>query len=244
MITAIDLVRLRNAEFLQFGATFSGLIVANNPTVLNVETQHTTFKLKLDEMAELFMLEKASPLTQELLLLDERRDKAIAGLTALVNSLCSHYDAAVARAAALLVDNLNLYGSGVARLNTQAETSSINGIINDWETKPELVTACSLLGQAGWLAELKTANQLFEQKYILRTQAYGAANPNTLKSKREEVMGAYYELRNFIEAYSVINPGATYEKLINELNALVGQYIELLNSRPVEQVPEPAPTIN
>ena len=223
MITAIDLAKLRNAEFLQFGATFAGLIEANNPVVLNVGAQHAAFKVKLTEMSGLFKLEKVSPITQELVLLDERRDKAINGMTAVINGFCNHFDAATAQAANLLTGSLNLYGVGVARLNTQAETSTLNGIINDWETKPELIAAIIMLGLAGWLAELKTANQLFAQKYIQRTQEYGAANPDTLKAKREETMVAYYELRKFIDANSIINPSVAYEKLINELNALIDQ---------------------
>ena len=244
MITAIDLAKLRNAEFLQFGATFSGLVVANNPVVLNVVAQHTAFKLKLDETSGLFKLERVSPITQELVLLDERRDKAINGLTAVINGFGNHFDAATSQAANLLTGSLNLYGVGVARLNTQAETSTINGIVNDWETKPELIAAITKLGLTGWVAELKTANQLFEQKFIQRTQEYGAANPDTLKAKREEAMVAYYELRKFIEANSVVNPSEAYVKLINELNALIDQYNELLSSRPAESAPEPAPAGN
>jgi hypothetical protein len=91
------------------------------------------------------------------------------------------------------------------------------------------------------MAELKTANQLFEQKYIQRTQEYGAANPNTLKSKREETLVAYYELRKHIEANAVVNPSPACEKLISELNALIEQYNELINTRAAEPASEPAP---
>jgi Family of unknown function (DUF6261) len=83
---------------------------------------------------------------------------------------------------------------------------------------------------------------LFKQKYLERTQEYGAANPDTLKAKREEAVVAYYELRKFIDANSVLHPGAAYEKLINELNALIDQYIALLNTRPAE--PKTAPAAN
>jgi len=244
MITVIDLRNLRNAEFLQFGTLYSGLVVANNPVVLNVAAQQTAFKSKLDEMSGLFKLEKVNPLTEELVLLDERRDRAITGLTDVVKGYSVHFDAATAQAANLLSVNLNLYGVGVARMNTQAETSTIFGIVHDWETKPELSAAITLLGLTGWVAELKTANQLYEQKYLQRTQEYGAANPEPLKVKREETMVAYYELRKFIEANSVVNSGPAYEKLIGELNALIGQYNELLNTRSAEPTPEQAPASN
>ena len=117
-------------------------------------------------------------------------------------------------------------------------------IVNDWETKPELAAAITSLGLTSWVDELKTANKLYEQKYLERTQAYGNANPDTLKAKRDETMVAYYELRKFIDANSVVNSGAAYEKLIGELNALIDQYNELLNTRSAEPTPEPAPASN
>lgn len=240
MITSLNLANLRNAEFLQFGTLFSGLVVANDPVVLNVAAQHTSFKSKLDETAGLFKLEKASPLTQELVLLDERRDRAMNGLTDLITGYCNHFDGDTAKAAQLLSVNLSLYGSGVSRINTQAETSTIHGIVNDWESDPGLAAAVAKLGLAGWLAELKTANQLFEQLYLRRTQEYGAANPDTLKAKREEATAAYYELRKFIDANAVLHPSAASEKLTGELNALIDQYTEIIGLRAAEPPAAPA----
>jgi len=234
MINAIDLAKLRNSEFLQFGTVFSNFVVANDPVALNIEPQHLAFKLKLDEATGLFKLERSSPITEELGLSDERRDKAINGITGVIEGYCNHFVPATSQAARLLLTNLNLYGTGIARLNTQAESTTINAIVKDWETKPELTDALVKLGLTEWAAELKTANQLFDQKYFERTEEYAAANPDTLKSKREETMSAYYELRKFIDANFILHPSATYEKLINELNALIDQYITLINSRPAE----------
>lgn len=242
MIDAINLAVLRNAEFLQFGVSFSGLVAANNPAALNIEPQHVAYKARLDETSELFKKERSSPVTQELILIDERRDKAINGLTALVGAYVYHFDNATAQAANLLAANLSLYGSGIARMNTQAETATLNSILTDWEIKPELKAAVTKLGITAWVAELKTANNLFQQKFLERTQEYGAASPETLKAKRDETITAYYDLRKFINAYQVIQPGAAIEKLINELNALIYQYNTILKSRATEppQAPEPA----
>ena len=244
MITAIDLVKLRNAEFLQFVATYSDIVAVNDPAALNVVAQYAAFKLKLDEMSELFKRERSSSFTQALVLLDERRDNAITGFTAVINGYCYHFDTETKQAAKLLNDCLILNGVGIARLNLQAETSTINGIVNDWETNPGLSAAITKLGLSEWVAELKTANQLFDQKYLERTREYGAANPNTLKAKRDETMVVYYELRKFIEANSVVNPSAAYEKLISELNALIDQYNLLLNTRSAEPDSKPEPANN
>jgi hypothetical protein len=244
MITVIDLVKLRNAEFLTFVATYSEIVAVNDPAKLNVATQHAAFKLKLDEMSELFKRERSSIFTQALVLLDERRDDAITGFATVINGFCYHFDAETKQAARLLNESLILYGVGIARLNLQAETSTISGIVHDWETQPYLSAAITRLGLSDWVAELKTANQLFDQKYLERTREYGAANPSTMKGKREEMTVAYYELRKFIEANSIINPGAAYDKLIGELNALIVQYNLLLNTRSAEPNPESTPANN
>jgi hypothetical protein len=244
MLNAIDLRILRNGEFVQFGADFHGLINANNPVALNIEPQLLIFKSSLDETTRLFKLERTSPVTQELVLLDERRDRAITGISGIIDSYGYHFDAATVNAANALADNLKLYGSGIARLNFPTESASITAIVNDWETKPKLAAAVAKLGLAAWVAELKAANQLFGQKYLERTQEFGAANPDTLRAKREETLAAYYELRKFIDAYAVINPSAAYDKLIKELNALIDQYNGLLSSRLTEPASGPAPANN
>jgi len=126
-------------------------------------------------------------------------------------------------------------------MNTQAETATLNSIHGDWEIKTELKAAITKLNLTAWVAELKTANNLFQQKFLARTQEYGAASPETLRAKRDETIAAYYELRNFIDAYEVIQPGAAITKLINELNALIEQYNALLKTRATEPPQPPAP---
>lgn len=91
-----------------------------------------------------------------------------------------------------------------------------------------------------WLAELKNANDEFNTQYLSRTQEYGDANPETIKSKREEVNDAYYELRDRINALHVLveTPPSPYTTVINQLNALTEQYNVLLANRKDALPPE------
>ncbi|MEC3877787.1 DUF6261 family protein, partial [Chryseobacterium salviniae] len=81
--------------------------------------------------------------------------------------------------------------------------------------------------------EMKTANDLFNTTYLSRTQEYGDANPETIKSKREEVNAAYYALRDRIDALHLLveTPPSPYATVINQLNALTDQYNVLLVNR-------------
>lgn len=232
MINSINLLTLRNAEFLQYMSDFSSLVENNDPALLNVATQHTALKTKVGEIEQLFKTSRASTITKELTELDEKRDQAINGISTVIDGFGYYFDASKSEPAGLLSAHLKEYGAGIYRLNYQAETAILEEIVSDWENKPELLAALTTLGLVDWKDELKANNAAFNQRYLARTQEYGAASPETLKGKRDETMAAYYELRKFLEAYATIDSAnPLYTKTINELNALIEQYNTMLASR-------------
>ncbi len=245
MLKAINLHMLRNGEFIQFSINFAEIIELNGATELNVTTQLAAFKAKTAECDALFKIDQASSFTRQLQLMDEYRDKAITGLTSVINGYCYHYDGMLAEHANLLAGNLVNYGPGISRQNYQAETMTISSMIDDWETNASMLAALTALNLVAWKDDLKNANNMFNDLYLQRTQEYGASNPETLKLKREETMVAYYELRKFLDAYSVIQNTALYQKTINELNALIDLYNQVIADRlqetPETPIPEPVP---
>jgi hypothetical protein len=50
-------------------------------------------------------------------------------------------------------------------------------IVDDWENLPELAAAIAASGLSNWVAELKNANQLFEQKYLQGTAGFSLKYP-------------------------------------------------------------------
>lgn len=232
-MNAIELKLLRNAEYLQYVKDYLGIINLNNPTQLGIEAKLNAFTGKITELEALYKKALASEKTQELLALDERRDDAINGIYYFLLSQTYHFEADKQQQAQLLLSNMELYGSGIARLNYQAETATLNNIIRDWENKPELTDAVSAFNLAAWVNELKNANEDFNTKYLLRTQEYGNANPETIRMKRDETNAAYYALRDRIDALHLLveTPPSPYETVINQLNALTDQYNKLLVNR-------------
>lgn len=232
MIKSIHLNMLRNPEYLQFVKDVVAIVEKNNPTTLNVAVQQATLSTKITELDSLFKNQLSSPITQEIEALDSLRDKAINGLLAVVGGYTYHFDVAVSEAAVTLHNNLKLYGVGIAMQNYQSETTLLSSIITDWETKPELTAAMTILNLGDWKDNLKAHNENFNIKYIARTQEYGAASPENIKSKRDETNVVFYDLRKYIDAYGVINnENPAYAKTTNELNALIDQYNTLLNNR-------------
>lgn len=233
MMNSIDLQKLRNAEYLQYMKDFSGIITLNNSAQFDIEAKFNAFTIKIGELEALYKKALASEKTQELLLIDARRDAAINGIYYFLFSHTYHFETAKQQNAQVLLENMALYGSGIARLNYQAETATLNNLIRDWENKPELINAIAEFGLIEWVTELKTANEEFNTKYLSRTQEYGDANPETIKLKREEVNVAYYALRDRIDALHLLveTPPSPYVTIINQLNALTDQYNVLLVNR-------------
>jgi hypothetical protein len=235
---------LRNGEFLQFHNNVISIVTDNNPEALAVTALLADLKTANAEAEALFNKEKASSLTEELALLDERRDSAINGISTLVEAHLNHFDTNTKEVARLLRTNLEAHGTGIAKENYQVETSIVKKIVTDWTTKPELVAAVATLGLAAWVAELDAANKAFDVKFLERNKQQGAAPTDKLKEKRVAVTAAYGKLTARINSYYDINEGANpFGNVVRELNALIEKFDALLAGRAKAggDVPPPAP---
>jgi hypothetical protein len=232
MINSISLKGLRNSEFVQFGTDVLSIIKINDPQALGVLAQYDAFASANKVVEGLFNKEQASAATDELVALDDQRDRLINGINALVLGYTYSTDENQKKNALLLQVNIDSYGSGIAKENYQSETAIITNLLDDWATKPELSAAVAVLNLATWQTQLAAANAAFNAKYLVRTQEMGSAPPDSLKEKRTEATNAYYELRDFIDSFFTINKGAMpFSKTTNELNALIDQYNRLIAGR-------------
>jgi hypothetical protein len=189
-------------------------------------------------LEDLFKTPTGSPITAEMEELDFRRDEAVTGLSTVITGNIHHYLPEMKAAATALQNNLNLYGNGIQKENYQSETAIINNLINDWTTKPELQNAVDVLGIFDWSMQLKEINDLFDEKFMDRAQAYAAAPIETQRGKRLEVMNTYYDLRKHLDALALITPSALYDTLISEANQVIDLYIPLTKSRKKQTQPQ------
>ena len=233
MIQAIELYKLRNAEYLQFTTDVLRIVNINNPTALQIQAKYDALNLFKNDLETLFKKSTTNPITTEIENLDKRRDNAVSGILAVINGNSYHFDNAISNQAKTLLDYLKIYSGNIVQENYNAETATINNMISDFETKPELTAAMTALNLTAWKNELKAANTDFSTQYIARTIDLATASPDNLKSKRIESNNAFYELRNHIDAFATISPSVAYTKTINEINVLITQYNALLVGRTV-----------
>jgi len=240
-MNAIRLDKLRNAEILSFGKSAVEIIRLNDAVALFVKDETDTFETSLNAIDDLFLTSQKSSYTAEIENLDARRDRAIIGITKVIDGHTNHYKADKNQAAILLTDALKVYGTGIASLSYVAETTQLESLVKDLTTKPNLLTATQTLSIADWVTELDTANKAFNTTYIARTQELGSASNDTIKALRTTAVENYYSLRDLIDSYLIIKKKANpWLKTTNELNALIDQYNHLLASRKGSNTP-PAP---
>lgn len=233
LITGIELTKLQNPEFLQFNRNVLKVVFDNDKTTLKVVAEYNALETLTNNIAALFKTDTGSDITDELLMLDTRRDDAVTGIGFYLDGLSRHNDATVRANANLLLQEIRLYGSGIARLSYQNETATITSIVDKFNNDTALkaaVTALPLL--TDWVTELKTANNLFDTKYVARAVEQGAVSPDTIRAKRLEAMQAYYDLRDMINGYATTTKGAVpYPATINSINALIDDYNTTINIR-------------
>jgi hypothetical protein len=169
IIIGIDLKNLRNDEYFQIMKNTTSLVETNGAVVLNVVAQNDALIQKTIEYDVLFKRSTASEITQEIFDIDVRRDNAVIGISNVVNGNLYHFDPTMKAAATKLDNNLKLYGAKIISQNYQAETATLSSLVGDWETKPDLTAAMTLLNLKVWKDELKAANILFDEKYLART---------------------------------------------------------------------------
>lgn len=232
MINQISLQPLRNSEYIQFQTDTLNIVSNNDPEALGVKALFDNLKNVIDSIEKQFKVSQASLITKEIEVLDARRDKAINGITLIIQGYTYHAEEALSNYAKTLEAHLNLFGSGIAKDNYISETTVLRNIINDWKTKPELLAAITALQLTAWQTEMELANNLFNETYSKRNDELAVAPSEKLKTLRLEGNEAYYKLRNRLNSYLDINNGAEpWASTVGKINQNISNYMALLNRR-------------
>lgn len=125
-------------------------------------------------------------------------------------------------------NDLDKYGTGVARLNYQSETSTIESIVNSWKNSDKLFNSLSILDLTDWVDEMEQANQLFKEYYFARLNENAESPDIRMKELRGEVIDLYRLLLNQLEVYATINNDELYDATVRSINELNDEYNRLL----------------
>ncbi len=223
--------RYRNGEYLQYMTDFSELMNKVDVEALQLKQQKSALDPVIDKIDAAFKQSQGSGLTQEVIALDEQRDRAIVGLRGVTDSYKYHFDKSTVDAANALYDNIVAHGDNIQRLSYQEETAVINSIVKDWEEQQELKAAAMKLGLWKWLVALKDMNTHFSKKYLDRI-GEAAQNPSVNIAKlREQATASYRTLVKHIQAHATLDGSEVYTNLLNQIDVLAGQYNQVVENR-------------
>ena len=231
MFETIKLTHLRNSEFIQFIKNLIEIVNSNDSEVLKVRAQCDDLADLLAILSALYKPNLGSAITQELQELDARRDDAIVGIEMFIKSSVHHFEPAKKEAARVLIDSLTTYGSGISRMNYQAESSTIDSVVEKWESKPKLVDAITTLDLTEWVTEMKTANGLFNQRYLDRIKEDADAPEQKTTGLRKQINQSYRTLLAHLGAHATLSGEAVYTEVIKQTNQLIEQYNKLVTGR-------------
>ncbi len=232
MINSIDLVRLRNGEYLQFMQDVLSITRDNDPALMKVQAPFAELETITGEIESLFKIPTGSAITAELEKYDLLRDNALRGIIGMLRANSYSEDPIITHHADMLSTHLDLFGKDITADSYQSETTSIRNIIADWDAKPDLKAAVIALNLNSWRLALENANNSFLEYYLLRAKEQGFNVTESLKTKRLKANEAYYTLRDKLNAYYVIENGIEpYKSVVAYINGLLTNYNDLLNRR-------------
>lgn len=231
-INNIDSSKLRNREYYQFCSQSLDVVKSYGPAALKVQPQYDALNLKLVQINGVLVIQQKSFNTEKLELIDQRRDRAIGGISMFIESMLNHFEPEKVMAAKLLKLSTDAHGPNIGRQTFNAETATIDSIVKDWKNKAELQDAVKILGLETWMEELAKANKEFNDTFLERNKEVLNNPDEKLKELRLEANTLYYNLKRKLSSHADIADFAPpYNNVIREWNNLVDTYNQLLDIR-------------
>lgn len=222
MINSANFKSYRTSETVQFFSDLSGICLRNNPENLQIQEQVKAITLHTESLNTNFKADRGSSITAELMDLDERRDKAFLCLKMIIEGYEYHYNTLKRDAAKDLLTIIEKYGSSVARLNYQSQTSTIRNMVEDLQSKAAY--KLEILGVGDVATELKDANILFSERFHDRLNENAQNRSVAIGELIKSAIISYRNLTSHIVAHATLNPSEVYTDLIEQINQLIESY--------------------
>ncbi|BAX80980.1 DUF6261 family protein [Labilibaculum antarcticum] len=242
MFESIHLTNLRHNEFIQFIINYLEILSKNDLTALKLQPQSDNLSALIASMIALYKPDKGSSITKILLEDDNRRDKSLVGIQTVINAYTYHFDAEIKESADVLTASLKKYGTAITKQNYQGETATVNSILDEWKRESAFVNAINKLALTDWVVELGTANTQFNTDYLDRAKEDAESPEIKIVDLRKQIIQAYYELSNRVNAFATIGEVETYTDMVKHSNSIIEKYNAVIVARAAKTVEEEIPT--
>lgn len=226
MIPAPKLKLYRNGLLIAF---FNDLIeVGNEANISALRTVLNNLQTVQANLKASYKIEKGSLITEELKILDKRRDMAIQGIKTVVKGYTYYFDTTVQDKARLILRIFTKHGSRIANFNYGSQTAIVKSIISEFETNEHLQSAIDTFHLSLWIAELKTANESFGEKYLYRIAEFAAKKGVSVTKQRPEAFATCQKFMKHLNANMILNPTPELTLLTATVTELVKKYNQSL----------------
>jgi hypothetical protein len=223
---------LRNEAHYQFLLLVQKLF-SNYPQVASIVS---TLLPRLNELiaieGKIVDAMKSSIYTEQLVEIDGRIDRDIAGIEAAIESALHHYTAAFVDAAKVLKLRFEAFHGDIEKKAYEEESAAVKILVADLKTT--YASQVSQLSLGGWVSELEAAQTEFERVFLLRNKELAARPQEQLRDVRKEEDGIYHNIVERIDAYGSLNGYSVTGQFVRELNREVAYFNEH-NHRPARK---------
>jgi len=219
---------LRNDEHFQFHTEFRSLIIKEGPQNLKVQAQFDAYTPLYEKEDEGIKRITKSALTGKIKEADKARDDMYSGMAETNAAALKHYDPVVSEAARKLKILFDTYGD-VSKKPLNEQTSAVYNILQ--ELKGNYAPQAQIVAIDGWVIELESRNNAFDALMKQRFGETAARTDVVVKTARAELDAAYDAIVERVNAFTVIEGDAQYERFVKTLNTVIAKYTATLNAR-------------
>ncbi|PZX20395.1 hypothetical protein LX69_00393 [Breznakibacter xylanolyticus] len=177
-----------------------------------------------------FKLEQANEHSGRLAVLDMERYRLIVGFRTTTEGLTYHFDSNTSSAAVQVLAAIDKYG-GIARLPYEAESVSINSLLNDLATNAALISALETLHLMSWIDQLRLVNNQFQEVYLTRVGNVTDTKHTPTTELRAGLVQAIRDLNSHLSAHAILHPDAALNALITDINTLTARHNQIADHR-------------
>ena len=234
-VNSLNLGRLRNNEYNQFIIEVVKIVDAGSlsraavPGMTdNIASLTNMIKAELEELDKAIISLNKSELTDPIADSDRYRDMAYRGFTLQVEAYSNSTDAEKREAARRIQVLINNYGD-FRRKPYNDQTSIVDNFIQDLGSKH--TANIELINAGGWVEELTNTNNAFkklmDERYDEKVDQLSAV----VYELRSKINLLYRQLISMLEVGNMLNGGAMYTDIINQINERVSYYKTTLSTR-------------
>ncbi|MDR0605966.1 MAG: DUF6261 family protein [Bacteroidales bacterium] len=221
-----------DAMHLQFFIALLILIRQSDANMLKIATLFNKICISVEQEEACFKIIRKSDISNLKAESDRARDDIVAGIKKLLESLLHHFDSKVREAAYRLKIVFDTFDRPTTIINLpyDAETISINNLLQEWENK--YMSDLEITDLVPWIKELRERNNAFDELTRRYSGQLAEKTPLRTKEVRRETDILYKQIILVISANIIMaeenGEEPIYDPFVNELNVLIKHYNDLL----------------